>query len=1010
MITSTINLTIFIIMIIIYLNEMKNISMFIFNFNYIKDFSKIIMEQKCNNIYCEAETDRYNIAKNSYKLLLPNDIFNSKTYIIFVFILSILIYIYYYYKLISDILELDKNNILKYIAQIMLQIGLFAIILGMIIARYVPTEDEGYLNYFKNIDDRIYIPVGVLLIGLPILGLLIFSIKTGNKHKTTYIIIPCFMLSFILLLNLLNMVLTFKNNTKPILKTKELLWSLNNSLTFVINTEEALLLTAAKAPVAVAPVAATPAAVAPVAATPAATPAAAATAANVDITTEKTTITDLKNKLTKGNIKTKENIQYVLNMLNAYSELLKIKAYSELLKIKNKEKDLNDTNKAYINKLKTIIDENKKKFDKSDVRYDISEISLIYDKEVKIPNYYNDADHRNNANSYNDEYKYTADISYDNLNLFYEKYWNINDKINGGIPQFLLEYSYFTPPLFFGDKPNLYKILILVIVFIVTVIVVYISKYFENIELFVYISKYFENIELSELYNILLPLITFAILIIYIIIFICFNTWFNKYVVYKCLDCSYKRSLNKLNNIVTPYIRLYDNKIIKGNKNYTHHYIISNVFYSILCGYIKLNNDVKVNINSIPINENKDNKEYYDVPKIKSNNLKFGSMNSNILNNDNEFREYYKDKFNKDVYNTNYTVDHANSVYNVFPHIFGSTLGNSIVNDENINTYFETIINKSNITKIFKIIKRCLILFEENKFNNNLIYYNDMKINEFNNFKFYKDNDSNKIIPYKFILKLTTYKDFEDFIKLLPPDVNNKIDAIDDNTVSTVLNDNNDISQASDMEKEQDNYLIKIIAKYLLIIGHININSIEYKKVNNDATDAIKNELDKGKKIILSNELNIKLKNIYELKTSNLYKFFSNTLYKDTYEINDTFKYINKNLIITKEEYRNLTYIYNFLETKYVSISSNDNNNYLANIIKGINNKINNDDKIFINNNKNAQYIFRDKINEIDNPKIYEDDQEILNVANNVSTNDFAGAYVVNMLILIIYYFFILKK
>ena len=225
-----------------------------------------------------------------------------------------------------------------------------------------------------------------------------------------------------------------------------------------------------------------------------------------------------------------------------------------------------------------------------------------------------------------------------------------------------------------------------------------------------------------------------------------------------------------------------------------------------------------------------------------------------------------------------------------------------------------------------------------------------------------------------------------------------------------VLNDNNDISQASDMEKEQDNYLIKIIAKYLLILGHINANKIEYKKANDDDTLAINNELDEKKKRILQNKLNIRLKEIYEKKTSNLYKFFSNTLYKDTYEINDTFKYININLIITKEEYRNLTYIYNFLETKYVSISSNDNNNYLANIIKGINNKINNDDKIFINNNKNAQYIFRDKINEIDNPEIYEDDQEILNVANNVSTNDFAGAYVVNMLILIIYYFFILKK
>jgi hypothetical protein len=203
------------------------------------------------------------------------------------------------------------------------------------------------------------------------------------------------------------------------------------------------------------------------------------------------------------------------------------------------------------------------------------------------------------------------------------------------------------------------------------------------------------------------------------------------------------------------------------------------------------------------------------------------------------------------------------------------------------------------------------------------------------------------------------------------------------------------------MEKEQDNYLIKIIAKYLLILGHININRIEY---NNKKGTKTLEDIENNQK------LNNELKEIYEKKTSNLYKFFSNTLYKDTYEINDTFKYIDINLIITKEEYRNLTYIYNFLETKYVSLSSNDNNNYLANIIKGINNKINNDDKIFINNNKNAQYIFRDKINEIDNPEMYEDDQEILNVANNVSTNDFAGAYVVNMLILIIYYKFILKK
>jgi hypothetical protein len=932
-------------MIIIYLNEMRNISMFIFNFNYIKDFSKIIMEQKCNNIYCEAETDRYNIAKNSYKLLLPNDIFNSKTYIIFVFILSILIYIYYYYILIRDIFELNHNEKynVKYGAQITLHIGLFAIILGMIIARYVPTEEIGYLNYFKNTNHGAFISVGII-IGILLLMLLYFSIKSDDKHYTTNIIIPCFMLSFILLLNLLNMVLTFRNNTTPILITKDLLLSLNNSLKYVLQQETTDTMVAL-ADTAKAVVADTKVVVAP-----------------LNLETEITIITELKGKLEKSDIRknTKENIQYVLNILNAYSELLKIKS--------KKLSNFNDTNNIYIEKLKNIIKINNAKFNDTNSDDKISDISLIYDKEVKIPNNYSDND--TNSNSYNDEYKYTADISYDNPNLFYEKYWGMNV----GIPQFLLDYSYFTPRIFFGDKPNLYKILILVIVFIiVTIFAASISKY----------------LEYSELYNILLPLITFAILIIYIIIFICFNTWFNKYVVYKCLDCSYKRSLNKLNNIVTPYIRLYDNKIIKGNKNYTHHYIISNVFYSILCGYIKLNNDITTS--TTPINEkSEDNKKYHDLLKIKSNRLKFASMNSNILNNDNEFREYYKAKFNENVYNSNYTDEHAKLVYGVFPHIFNAKDNSAIKDEESINTYFTNIISKDNIKKIFKIIKKCLILFEENKFNYNLIYYNNFEKNndDIDKFKFYKDNDNNKIIPYKFILKLDTYKDFEKFIEL-PADENTEIDKIIDKIdVKNVLNDNNDISQASDMEKEQDNYLIKIIAKYLLILGHINANKNQY---NAESTKEKKKE-------------------IYEKKTYHLYYLFSKTLYQDTYEINDTFNYIDKNLIITTENHRNLTYIYNFLETKYVSISSNDNNNYLANIIKSINNKINNDDKTFINTKKSAQYLFRENINEMDTPFEYNDDQEILNVANNVSTIDFGCAYGFNMLILILYYYIILKK
>ena len=987
MITSTINLTIFIIMIIIYLNEMRNISMFIFNFNYIKDFSKIIMEQKCNNIYCEAETDRYNIAKNSYKLLLPNDIFNSKMYIIFIFMLSILIYIYYYYILIRDILDLEKIYLNYLYLNYLLHISLFAIILGIIIYRYVPNEETGYLNYFQNTSPGLFIGFG-FVIGIIILGLLLFSSKSKDRHYTTNIIIPCFMLSFILLLNLLNIVLTFRNNTKPILKTKELLWSLKKSVKYE-NKKNKELSELSEPSKKISELSEPSKKIS----MPSAIPPATSTLTEsklLDLTKENVTITLLLGNLDKVKIKTKENIQYVLNMLNAYSELLKIKSKNLLF---------NDTNKVYINTLKEAIRTNYEKFvaskDKDESK--ISEVSLIYDKKVKIPGNYDATEHLTNANSNNEEYIYTADISYDNPNLFYEKYWDITEKNMNGIPQFLWEYEYFTPPMFLGYKPNLFKILILVLIFIfIAVLLIRIYYPFES-------------------YNILLPLITFAILIIFILIFVCFNTWFNKYVVYKCLDCSYKRSLNKLNNVVTPYIRLYDNKIIKGNKNYTHHYIISNVFYSILCGYIKLNNDTVDGSNKTsPINESEDNKKYYDITKINSNRLKFASMNSNILNNDNEFREYYKAKF-KDVYKKDYTDTQASSLYNVIPHIFSTTVGSTITNEESINTYFTDIINKDNIKNIFKIIKKCLDLFEENKFNNNLIYYNnrenknkDINIDIYNKFKFYKDND--KIIPYKFILKLTTYKEFEEFIKL-PADENTRIDKFIEEEIENVLDDNNDVSQSSDMEKEQDKYLLKIIAKYLLILGHINVNRIEYNETKNVNNAAIGRSVNNEEKRILTNNLNTKLKEIYEKKTYNLYKLFSNTLFKDTYEIDDTFSFIiDEKLIITTKEYKVLTYIYNFLETKYVSISSDDNNNYLANIIKSINNKINNDDKIFINKNKSAQYVFRENIDKMNNPSDYDDDQQILNIANNVSTIDFGFAYGFNMLILILYYYFILKK
>ena len=127
--------------------------------------------------------------------------------------------------------------------------------------------------------------------------------------------------------------------------------------------------------------------------------------------------------------------------------------------------------------------------------------------------------------------------------------------------------------------------------------------------------------------------------------------------------------------------------------------------------------------------------------------------------------------------------------------------------------------------------------------------------------------------------------------------------------------------------------------------------------------------------------------------------------YDDVYKIDDTFNFTDKKTI--SDEYINLTYIYNYLETKYVYVSSNNNSNYLMNIIKSINNKINEDDKDFNYGSKDAQYFFGNYINKL---KDFDNEDEILNIANNISTTSFGITYITNMILLLSYYYLVLKK
>jgi len=304
--------------------------------------------------------------------------------------------------------------------------------------------------------------------------------------------------------------------------------------------------------------------------------------------------------------------------------------------------------------------------------------------------------------------------------------------------------------------------------------------------------------------------------------------------------------------------------------------------------------------------------------------------------------------------------------------------------------------DNKNLQTIYNIIQRCIDLFDENQFNNNLSDYNNPKskkdgIDNYNAFQFYNKN-SNKILPYQFILKLGSAYDVKQFIS----GNLNKMDETEVIKLESLLTFDEDPYISMELDVNNKN-LQKIIAKFLLILCHINYNKYEY--INATATAGV-TVADKQKKI-------------YERKTEYLYRLFSNTLYNDTYVINDTFVDITtekeKGSITSQLQtlYYNLTYIYNYLETKYVNISSNNNNNYLMNIIKSINKKINDDDKIFNDGSKDAQYIFANYMNK---SKDFDNEEEILNIANNISTTSFGITYAVNMIFLLIYYYLVLKK
>ena len=238
---------VFIMMIIIFLNELKNLSISFFKINYFKDVADINIKKHCNDIYCEAETGRYNIANNSYKLLLPNDIFNTKTYYFMILLIIIIFYINTFYKFIKYnnlyypyIVDFDGTIIINFIKNIpyIFAFIVLLLIIVILIVRYAPTETAGYRNYFNTdnikVSDIHFLNINEINNIINIILFIIVAIywictcvsslyeyppekkdtAIVNKNLSFGYLIITILLTY-LILNIMNILLSFTENNYP---------------------------------------------------------------------------------------------------------------------------------------------------------------------------------------------------------------------------------------------------------------------------------------------------------------------------------------------------------------------------------------------------------------------------------------------------------------------------------------------------------------------------------------------------------------------------------------------------------------------------------------------------------------------------------------------------------------------------------------------------------------------------------------------------------------------------
>lgn len=1133
-------------MIIIFLNELKNITLSFLKINYLKDVADINIKKHCNNIYCEAETGRFNLAKNSYDLLLPNDNFNTKTYyftILFVIVLLFIDLMYKFWKyndlFIPYLSNINGEYFIAYlkIFPYILSFLIVFILTVMIIRRYAPTSSTGYKAYFNTDNDVISDDIdtfninvilnqskniiAIFLVLYLICGFLssIPSVPHDSRidgqnyfyFAMAYIFI--LLLCFYMMVNIINIAMTFTDNDKPnleyidlqeilsseidelkILSDDEMLRDIKyiDLIDYIYKKIKALKDVSDSASKKIADILENKLIFFKDILT------IAITTDNIDKLFEDILEKDVEGEepiekaisnfiinntgdiagnivnpkddnifqkdlstytyIFTSNIKTlKENSVTKRISITMLNELIAFVDKYNYFNYLNRKILLCDLTNLLIYKNLVNVSYNNYNIDKSDVNgfkdlykdfliqkqkiklfNEISHMKKEYSKEktltIKKPDSFKEKyktklnnligllsnDEPNDNLLYSQEYSifkntyeadqtYTVDTSYNSKNKYYENYFKIanGEKLHGdyNIGEYKIK----------NMEDLLSYIMFVIILSLVLLLMIY--NITTNTNTF---NSY--NLFTSE---IITPFLLMFIFVLFIYIFINYNTKYNLYFINGIFDSCYKRDLTHLNNKLIPFIKLHDINADIISNDYLDHYIITNVFTSIINGDLILEATGKYE------NPLKLDKKFKDYATMSSMNVQFKLYNdidtSDKVNFDNYYSKIYEETYsyfkgdNKD-FKKNSTPDIYTFVDSIpeNPNI-RKIVDVKVTNSSDIDAYFEHIIN-SYKDKIIKIIYICKHIFNPNNFKKNISEYNDGITNNNENilmsyFKFELSENKMEAIPYKFLLNINA-NNLKKFLELanddkiiLPPEVETK----EEKALKSAGTPEEKYIALLELN-ESYKPIEKIVNNFLLIIAHMKYNYEILKKhipdlssINTIANPSI---LEVPMSSMRNTDDNPELKNalhklhwyenikLFGLLTDSLYKN-NNTKIEIADTFNPTFKPDETKGTLHKI-YTELNYTFNMLNN-YESETNNISNNYLKNVIKSIYKDINNSDIKFSNddsdNKSDNKFEFK-----IDKSNLADPVDSILHKANNITGEGFLINYITNIIIIIMMY------